>query len=55
VPIVNRKVWGGNRTDSGAEAQEVTSSVLATCQKRKNNPFSFVSRALRGLLGSLFS
>lgn len=54
VPIVNRKVWGGNRTDAGAEAQEVTSSVLATCHKRNRNPFTFVSQALRGLLGSLF-
>lgn len=54
VPIVNRKVWGGNRTDAGAEAQEVTSSVLATCHKRNGNPFTFVSQALRGLLGSLF-
>jgi transposase len=54
VPIVNRKVWGGNRTAAGAEAQEVTSSVLATCHKRKLNPFTFVSQALRGLLGSLF-
>ena len=54
VPIVNRKVWGGNRTEAGAEAQEVTSSVLATCHKRNVNPFTFVSRALRGLLGSLF-
>jgi transposase len=54
VPIVNRKVWGGNRTDAGAEAQEVTSSVLATCHKRNCNPFTFVSQALRGLLGSLF-
>jgi transposase len=54
VPIVNRKVWGGNRTDVGAEAQEVTSSVLATCHKRNHNPFTFVSRALRGLLGTLF-
>jgi transposase len=54
VPIVNRKVWGGNRTAAGAEAQEVTSSVLATCHKRNFNPFPFVSRALRGLLGTLF-
>jgi transposase len=54
VPIVNRKVWGGNRTDAGAEAQEVTSSVLATCHKRNGNPFTFMSQALRGLLGSLF-
>ena len=25
VPIVNRKVWGGNRTPAGTEAQVVTS------------------------------
>ncbi len=54
VPIVNRKVWGGNRTAAGAEAQEVTSSVLATCHKRNLNPFAFVSQALQGLLGTLF-
>jgi transposase len=54
VPIVNRKVWGGKRTAAGAEAQEVTSSVLATCHKRNVNPFTFVSRAVRGLLGTLF-
>jgi transposase len=54
VPIVNRKVWGGNRTVAGAEAQEVTSSVLATCHKRNLNPFTFVSQSLRGLLASLF-
>jgi transposase len=54
VPIVNRKVWGGNRTEAGAEAQEVASSVLATCHKRNLNPFTFVSRALRGLVGTLF-
>lgn len=54
VPIVNRKVWGGNRTEAGAEAQEVNSSVLATCQKRNADPFKFVSQALRGVLSSLF-
>lgn len=54
VPIVNRKVWGGNRTAAGAAAQEVTSSVLATCQKRGFHPFAFISRALRGLVGTLF-
>jgi len=54
VPIVNRKVWGGNRTAAGAEAQEVTSSVLATCQKRNLNPFSFISQALCGFVKTLF-
>jgi transposase len=54
VPIVNRKVWGGNRTAAGAEAQEVTSSVLATCHKRSLNPFTFVSQALCGFVKTLF-
>ncbi len=54
VPIVNRKVWGGNRTAAGAEAQEVTSSVLATCQKRNLNPFSFISQALCSFVKTLF-
>jgi transposase len=31
APIVNRKVWGGNRTDAGGAAQAVTRSVLQTC------------------------
>src|SRR5262245_21548301 len=32
TPIVNRKVWGGNRTDAGGAAQAVTCSVLQTCR-----------------------
>lgn len=54
VPIVNRKVWGGNRTAAGAEAQAVTSSVLATCQKKKLNVFQFLGNAFRGIVGKLF-
>lgn len=30
MPIVNRKVWGGNRTDDGAAAQGILASVLKT-------------------------
>jgi transposase len=55
VPIVNRKVWGGNRTAAGAEAQEVISSVLQTCKNKLIASFAFVSNALRGSLGSLGS
>ena len=29
--VVNRKVWGGNRTWIGARAQSVLTSVLRTC------------------------
>ena len=54
VPIVNRKVWGGNRTAAGAEAQAVTSSVLATCQKKAVNVFQYLGNAFRGVVGKLF-
>ncbi len=54
VPIVNRKVWGGNRTEAGARAQEATSSVLATCKNRAVDAFRFVSDTFRGIAGNLF-
>jgi len=54
TPIVNRKVWGGNRTDMGAQAQAVTSSVLQTCKNKAIDAFTFVSDAFRGVLGNLF-
>ena len=53
TPIVNRKVWGGNRTEAGARAQEVTSSVLATCQQKALDAFRYISNAFCGLLGNL--
>ena len=31
--VVNRKVWGGNRTWAGADAQGMLSSVLWMCQQ----------------------
>jgi transposase len=55
VPIVNRKVWGGNRTAAGAEAQAVTSSVLQTCKNKAVDAFSFVSNAFCGVIGNLFT
>lgn len=54
VPSANRTAGGGNRTEAGADAREGTSSVLATCHNRHLPPFAFVSRAPRGLLGTLF-
>jgi transposase len=54
VPIVNRKVWGGNRTEAGAEAQEVTSSVLQTCKNKALDACAFLSNAFRGVLGTLY-
>lgn len=55
TPIVNRKVWGGNRTDAGGEAQAVISSVLQTCANKAADAFSFVSNAFRGILTPLFA
>jgi transposase len=54
TPIVNRKVWGGNRTDAGGEAQAHTSSVLQTCQNKTIDVFQFIGNAFRGVIGKLF-
>ena len=55
TPIVNRKVWGGNRTAAGGEAQAITSSVLQTCRKKSIDVFQFFGNAFRGVIGSLFN
>jgi transposase len=44
--VVNRKVWGGNRTWLGAHAQSVLTSVLRTCSQRSKNAFDFLFNAL---------
>jgi transposase len=46
--VVNRKVWGGNRTWAGARAQEVLMSVLETCRRAGRPGLEFVSQTLRG-------
>ena len=53
--VVNRKVWGGNRTPAGARAQSITMSILRTCQQQALDAFAYISQALRGLVTSLFS
>jgi transposase len=40
--VVNRKVWGGNRTWPGARAQGVLMSVMRTCGQRAVEPFAFL-------------
>jgi transposase len=55
TPIVNRKVWGGNRTDIGAHVQGVTSSVIETCKRTTINAFDYLSDAFRGVVGGLFA
>lgn len=44
--VVNRKVWGGNRTQVGARAQSIVMSVFRTCQQRLADPFTFICRQL---------
>lgn len=55
TPIVNRKVWGGNRTWLGGTAQAVLSSVLQTCKNKALDAFTFVSNALRGTIDNPFT
>lgn len=40
--VVNRKVWGGNRTWSGARTQSVLVSVIRTCEQRAQSAFDFL-------------
>jgi len=44
--VVNRKVWGGNRTEAGAVAQSILMTVLFTAAKLKRDGLQFVSRIL---------
>jgi transposase len=45
--VVNRKVWGGNRTPRGAIAQSCLMSVLRTCVQQGYDGLDFISRTLR--------
>jgi transposase len=45
--VVNRKVWGGNRTPRGAKAQGVLMSVLRSCAQQAASALDFVSETLR--------
>lgn len=44
--VVNRKVWGGNRTWPGARAQSVLTSVIRTCLQRHHEPLTILTQAL---------
>jgi transposase len=54
TPIVNRKVFGGNRTNAGCRAQEVASSTIQTCKQQKRSAFAFLRDAVCGLVESIF-
>ena len=45
--VVNRKVWGGNRTRVGADAHGVLMSVFETCRRKARSVLDFVSFTLR--------
>jgi transposase len=40
--VVTRKVWGGNRTETGAYTQSILSSTLQTCRQQMRSYASFV-------------
>mgnify|MGYP002624456310 CR=1 FL=1 len=45
--VVNRKVWGGNRTDAGAHAQSILMSVITTCHRTTTDVLDFLSNTRR--------
>jgi transposase len=45
--VVNRKVWGGNRTQDGAAAQSILMSVLFTAACQGRDALDFMSQVLR--------
>jgi len=47
--VVNRKVWGGNRTETGAVAQSILMSVLFTAARQGRDALEFMSQVLRAL------
>ena len=46
--VILRKVWGGNRTWTGARAQSVLMSVWRTCWQQGRSALDFLSQLLRG-------
>jgi len=46
--VILRKVWGGNRTQRGAQAQSVLMSIWRTCWQRGVSALDWLSQRLRG-------
>ena len=44
--VVNRKVWGGNRTRAGADVQAILMSVMRTLKLRQTNAIEWLRRKL---------
>lgn len=55
LPISNRKIFGGNRTDAGCQAQVITCSTIQTCRQQKRSAFAFIRDAVCGMVQSIFS
>jgi transposase len=45
--VILRKVWGGNRTERGAQAQSVLMSIWRTCWQRGISALDWLSQRLR--------
>jgi transposase len=45
--VVNRKNWGGNRTDHGAEVQQTLMSVIRTARQQHTCPIALLTDLLR--------
>lgn len=46
--VVNRKVFGGNRTGTGAHALEILASLFATCRQNAVDALTLLSNLIRG-------
>jgi transposase len=53
--VVNRKVWGGNRTPAGAKAQGVLMSVLETVRRTSRSVVDYISESLRAFENHLLT
>lgn len=54
MPISNRKIFGGNRTDAGCQAQVITCSTIQTCAQQKQSAYAFLRNAVCGVAQSIF-
>lgn len=51
--VVNRKVWGGNRTEAGGKAQGILMSVIETCGRHTRSAVEHISQTLRAFANRL--
>ena len=52
MPIVNRKVWGGNRTADGAAAQGILASVIKTLALSGRQTIDWIGGLLKNPAGT---